>query len=152
MAINYRVMNCEPRHVFEVLANGWVYPSWVVGASRMRDVDEGWPQPGSQIHHSVGVWPMLLDDTTSVLEWDPPRHAMLKARAWPIGEADVEIDVRERGTASNVRMIEDAISGPARFVPGPVRDAATHARNSETLRRLAYLAEGLAKNERRTTK
>ena len=60
--------------------------------------------------------------------------------------------MRERGTASNVRMIEDVVSGPARFVPGPVRDAATHARNSETLRRLAYLAEGLAKNERRTTK
>ena len=48
MAVNYRVMNCEPRHVFDVLANGWVYPSWVVGASRMRDVDEGWPRPGTR--------------------------------------------------------------------------------------------------------
>jgi hypothetical protein len=148
MATNYRVMKCEPRHVFEVLANGWVYPSWVVGASRMRDVDEGWPQPGTRIYHSFGVWPMLVNDTTSVLEWDPPRHALLKARGWPIGEAHVAIDVRERGGISNVRMVEDAISGPARLIPGPARDAAIHTRNSETLRRLAYLAEGYAKNER----
>jgi hypothetical protein len=148
MAVNYRVMQCEPRHVFDVLANGWVYPSCVVGASRMRDVDEGWPQPGTAIHHSFGVWPMLLDDTTSMLEWDPPRHAMMKARGWPIGEAHVTIDVRERSGVSNVRMIEDVVSGPARLIPGPVRETGTHARNSETLRRLAYLAEGYAKNER----
>jgi hypothetical protein len=148
MAVNYRVMNCEPRHVFDVLAKGWVYPSWVVGASRMRDVDEGWPRPGTNIHHSFCAWPMLLDDTTSMLEWDPPRHALIKALGWPIGEAHVAIDVRERGGISNVRMVEDVISGPARFIPGPARDAATHARNAETLRRLAYLAEGYAKNER----
>jgi hypothetical protein len=148
MAVNYRMMNCEPRHVFDVLADGWVYPSWVVGASRMRDVDAGWPRPGTKIHHSFGVWPMLLNDATSMLEWDPPRHALLKARGWPIGEAHVAIDVRQRGAISNVRMVEDVVSGPARFIPGPAREAATHARNSETLRRLAYLAEGYAKNER----
>ena len=27
----------------------------------------GWPQVGSRIHHSVGLWPALLDDTTHVL-------------------------------------------------------------------------------------
>jgi hypothetical protein len=144
MAVNYRVMTCEPRHVFEVLADGWLYPSWVVGASRMRDIDESWPLPGAEIHHSFGVWPMLLDDMTSMLEWDPPRHALIKARGWPIGEAHVAIDVRERAGISNVRLTEDITAGPARFVPKPIRDAATHARNTETLRRLAYLAEGHA--------
>ena len=58
------------------------------------------------------------------------------------------IDVRESGGISNVRMIEDVIAGPARFVPRPARDAAIHARNSETLGRLANLAEGYAKNGR----
>ncbi len=148
MAVNYRVMNCEPGYVFDVLADGWLYPSWVVGASRMREVDAEWPLPGSTIHHSFGVWPMLLNDRTSMLEWDPPRHALMKARSWPIGEAHVTIDVRESGGISNVRMIEDVIAGPARFVPRPARDAAIHARNSETLGRLANLAEGYAKNGR----
>lgn len=148
MAVNYRVINCEPRFVFEVLANGWAYPSWVVGAARIRDVDDGWPQPGAEIHHSFGIWPALLNDRTSMLEWDPPRHALMKARGWPIGEAHVAIDVRERSGVSNVRMIEDITAGSARFVPKLARDTATHARNTETLRRLAYLAEGYAHRDK----
>ena len=43
MAINHRTMSCPPESVFAVLADGWLYPSWVVGASRMRDVDPAWP-------------------------------------------------------------------------------------------------------------
>ena len=71
MAVNHAVFDCPPERVFEVLADGWLYPSWVVGASRMRAVDATWPAPDNAIHHSAGVWPALLDDTTSVLEWDP---------------------------------------------------------------------------------
>jgi len=35
--------------VFDILADGWLYPVWVVGASHLRDVDTGWPQPGSRL-------------------------------------------------------------------------------------------------------
>ena len=142
MAVNYRTMDCSPERVFAVLADGWLYPGWVVGASRMRSVDKAWPAEGSVIHHSVGAWPALIDDTTSVLEWDPPRHALLKARGWPIGEAHVAIDVRTRGHGCVVRITEDAVAGPGRYLPGILRDAAIRVRNEETLRRLAYLAEG----------
>ncbi len=145
MAINYRLMSCTPTEVFEVLADGWLYPSWVVGASRMREVDDAWPSPGSRLHHSVGVWPLLIDDTTSVLELDAPRHLLLKARGWPLGEAHVAIDVRERPAGCVVRITEDAVAGPMRFLPGPVLHSMVHARNVETLRRLAYLAEGAAR-------
>ena len=142
MAENYRTMNCPPESVFAVLADGWLYPSWVVGASRMRDVDAAWPTAGSAIHHSVGVWPALINDTTSVLEWDPPRHALFKARGWPIGEAHVAVDVKPRGTGCVVRITEDATAGPGRFVPAVLRDPAIKLRNMETLHRLALLAEG----------
>lgn len=54
-----------------MLADGWLYPSWVVGASRMREVDVKWPASRSRIHHSVGVWPALIDDHTKVLESIP---------------------------------------------------------------------------------
>ena len=142
MAENYRTMNCPPENVFAVLADGWLYPSWVVGASRMRDVDAAWPAAGSAIHHSVGVWPALIDDTTSVLEWDPPRHALFKARGWPIGEAHVTVDVKPRGTGCVVRITEDATAGPGRLVPALLRAPAIRLRNVETLHRLALLAEG----------
>ena len=144
MAVNYRPMSCTPEQVFAVLENGWLYPTWVVGASRMRDVDAIWPAVGSRLHHSVGVWPALLDDTTSVLEWQAPRHAMLKARGWPIGEAHVSIDVHDHQNGCLVRMTEDVVAGPARLFPTTLSDLAIRYRNSETLRRLAYLAEGHA--------
>jgi hypothetical protein len=38
--------------------------------------------------------------------------------------------------------VEDAAEGPGMLVPKPVRDILIHSRNVETLRRLAYLAEG----------
>ena len=144
MAVNHAFFTCPPERVFEVLADGWLYPTWVVGASRMRAVDAAWPAPGSAIHHSVGVWPALLDDTTSVLEWDPPRHALFTARGWPIGVAHVAIDVRERAGESGclVRLTEHAVAGPARFIPKPIADAGLRVRNTETLQRLGFLAEG----------
>ena len=54
--------------VWSVLADGWSYANWVVGTARVRMVEDGWPAPGRRIHHSVGVWPLLLNDTTAVLE------------------------------------------------------------------------------------
>jgi hypothetical protein len=108
MSINYRRLQCAPERVFEVLADGWVFPSWVVGASRMRYVDDAWPSPGTQLHHSFGVWPVLLDDETTMLEWDPPRHAVMQPKGWPIGEALVTIDVKPRRDGCVVRIMEKA--------------------------------------------
>ncbi|WP_233205868.1 SRPBCC family protein [Cryobacterium sp. Y82] len=110
----------------------------------MRNVDASWPDVGSQVHHSVRIWPALLDDTTSVLEWHSPRHVMLKARGWPIGEAHVSIDIQDTENGCLVRLTEDVIAGPARLVPTPLGDLAIAYRNTETLHRLAYLAAGHA--------
>jgi uncharacterized protein YndB with AHSA1/START domain len=141
MAVRRR-LNCSPAQVFAVLGDGWLYPLWVVGASRMRDVDEGWPAPGAKLHHSFGTWPLLIDDTTEVLELEPDRRLVLEARGWPVGSARVEITVEEAGGGSLVSIAEDVSDGPARLVPQPVRVAGIDVRNRETLRRLAYLAEG----------
>lgn len=142
MARNIRKLRCSAEAVFEVLGDGWLYPSWVVGASRMRDVDRDWPQRGARLRHSVGVWPVLLNDSTSVDEWQPPHRMVLTARGWPIGEARVSITAEAISDGCVVRMVEDAISGPARFVPRVLTDAVIRWRNAETLHRLAYLAEG----------
>ena len=141
MAVQRR-LNCSPEQVFAVLRDGWTYPVWVVGASRMRSVDEGWPAPGTKLHHSFGVWPLLLNDTTEVLELDPGHRLVLEAGGWPIGNARVEITVEAAADGSLVSMAEDVSDGPARLVPQPVRVAGIDVRNRETLRRLALLAEG----------
>ncbi|MCE7482921.1 MULTISPECIES: SRPBCC family protein [Microbacterium] len=144
MSRNVRRMNCPPDAVFRVLADGWLYPSWVVGASRMRDVDAAWPQPGAQLHHSVGVWPALIDDTTSAVTWDPPHRMVMTARGWPLGEARVMIDVKPFGSGCLVRIQEEAVSGPAKAIPRVISDVLLQQRNAETLHRLAYLTEGFA--------
>ncbi|BDI21954.1 SRPBCC family protein [Herbiconiux sp. L3-i23] len=142
MATNTAYIDAAPEAVFVVLGDGWLYPNWVVGASRMRDVDESWPSEGAKLHHSFGTWPVLLDDNTEMLEWDPPRRAVLQARGWPIGEARVVIRVQARGAGCVVRIDEDAAEGPGRLVPKVIRDLGLRLRNRETLHRLAYLVEG----------
>jgi len=137
-----RRLKCSPEKVFAVLQDGWLYPLWVVGASRMRSVDEGWPAPGTKLHHSFGAWPLLINDTTEVLEMQPGRRLVLEARGWPIGSARVEITVEAAGDGSLVSIAEDVSDGPARLVPQPLRVAGIDGRNHETLRRLALLAEG----------
>lgn len=130
-----------PEDVFAVLSDGWLYATWVVGASRIRDVDVTWPDPGSSIHHSVGVWPLILDDTTGVVECVPDRRLVLRARSWPAGEAHVDIELTPTADGCSVTITEDAVSGPAKAIPGPVRDVLLGARNGESLQRLAFLAE-----------
>ncbi len=142
MSTTSRSIAATPEQVWSVLADGWLYPLFVVGASRMREVDDPWPAVGSRLHHSVGSWPLLLDDTTEVLEVEEHRRLLLRARAWPAGEAHVELTLRADGPSTLVTIVEQATSGPGALVPKPVQDVQLHARNVETLLRLAFVVEG----------
>jgi len=141
MQTTSRILDTDIDTVWSVLGDGWLYPLFVVGASRMREVDDAWPSPGSKLHHSVGSWPALLDDDTEVLDADPPHRLRLRARAWPSGEAEVEFTLEAQGTGTLVELSEDAVAGPGALVPTVVRHPLLLWRNTETLRRLAYVAE-----------
>jgi len=148
MSTTSRLVEATPEQVWSVLADGWLYPLFVVGAARMREVDDTWPASGSRLHHSVGSWPVLVDDTTEVLEVDEGRRLLLLARAWPAGQAHVEIVLEPSGSkpgSTVVTMVENATAGPGALVPKPLQDPQLHLRNVETLRRLAYLVEGRAR-------
>ncbi len=129
--------------VWEVLSDGWSYANWVVGAARVRDVDADWPAAGTRVHHSFGVWPLLIQDFNRVESVTPPQDLVLTARGWPAGEAHVHLSVQPDGPELCVVTItEDAVSGPAKLIPAAVRRVLIAPRNRETLNRVAMLAEG----------
>jgi uncharacterized protein YndB with AHSA1/START domain len=143
--VNKARVDATPDEVWQVLADGWLYPLWVVGATRMRAVDKDWPTVGSRIHHSVGVWPLVVNDETRVLELGPGRRLVLRASAWPVaGDADVTIELEPDDGGTTVEMREDVVSGPGTLIPRPLRRPGIAFRNAESLKRLALLAEGRA--------
>src|SRR4051812_9498647 len=117
MSHNSRLIDCRPEDVFAVLADGWSFANWVVGSVRIRDVEPTWPAVGSKIHHSVGVWPVLIDDHSEVEHVEPPHFLQLKVRAWPTGEGRVAIRCESQQGMALVTIEEDAESGPASLVP-----------------------------------
>jgi uncharacterized protein YndB with AHSA1/START domain len=138
---NECLIEADVEDVFAVLTDGWLYSAWVVGASKIRDVDEPWPEVGGKIHHSVGAWPLLVHDTTSVLEYEPLRRLKLRIRVWPAGHGEVEFRAEPDPGGCRVVMIESATSGPWSLVPDPIADLMLSPRNDETLGRLKLLAE-----------
>lgn len=126
--------------VFAVLADGWSYAGWVVGAAHIREVDPGWPGTGTRIHHSVGGWPLAVQDVTTVLDVDPPRMLELEARLWPLGAARIRLELAERHDGAEITMSEEAVKGPTALLPAQVQSFYLTPRNRESLRRLADLA------------
>lgn len=131
------VIAAPPERVWAVLADGWTYAGWVVGASHVRAVDPGWPEVGARIHHSVGLWPLVVNDTTEVTDVVPGRVLELDARTWPVGVARVRLELtRTDQGGTKVVMSEHVARGPAKFLPGPVQAALLIPRNRESLSRL----------------
>ena len=141
MAETCRTIHAPPQRVFAVLADGWSYASWVVGAAHIRDVDDGWPAVGTRVHHQVGPWPLSLKDQTSVRTVENSRLLELDAHAWPLGAARVRLELRPDGADSTrVVMTEELSSGPGRLLPRRVQSLILKPRNNEALRRLDDLA------------
>jgi uncharacterized protein YndB with AHSA1/START domain len=136
-----RDIAATPEQIFAVLADGWLLPLWVVGATHIRQVDDGWPAAETRVHHQVGAWPLMISDTTAVVSCEPPRSLVLQARAWPVGEARVELDIEAADGGARVRMAEAPTHGTARLLDNPLQRRVLAARNRESLARLAALAE-----------
>ena len=97
------------RQAWDVMADGWTYSQWAVGNSRMRAVDPHWPEPGSAIHHSIGVWPVVIDDGTVSQECVFERRLVLLAKRGPFGAARI--------TLTLVDMAVSAVELPCRRWP-----------------------------------
>lgn len=126
--------------VFAILADPARYAEWVVGASRVRDADSAWPAPGSKLHHSVGVEPVTIDDSTEVVECLEPERLVLLAHLGPLGSFRVELELRDDGDSTHLTMHEVAVEGLSKRAE-PVTSAGVAVRNTISLGRLKELAE-----------
>lgn len=100
------------------------------------------PEAGS-IRHSIGIWPLVIDDATIVEESEPPHRLVLCARLGPMGAARITMLLHEIPQGCRIEMIEVPVEGPMSLVPDSVALAAAYPRNKECLLRLAALAERL---------
>ena len=136
-----RTINTTPERIFAVLADGWSYASWVVGAAHIRDVDTGWPAVGSRVHHRVGPWPLQINDETVVRAVEPGKVLELDAKMWPLGAAIVRIRLEPvSATSTRVHIAETLTKGIGRLLPDAVQTLLLRPRNVEGLRRLDDIA------------
>jgi len=137
-----RTFACPPEDVVAVLSDGWLYGLWVVGATRIRAVEERWPEEGQRLHHSTGPWPIHLDDRTTVVVSDLPDRLVLTARGWPWGQARIDIRLEPVDGGTRVVMWEDVITGVMLLVPKPLRAMLLRPRQKECLHRLEQIVLG----------
>jgi uncharacterized protein YndB with AHSA1/START domain len=141
VAENEIVIRASREQVFRVLADPDSYAEWVVGAERVRDADSAWPEPGSRLHHSTGIGPLTIDDSTEVVAVAEPERLELLASLGPLGSFRVDLHLTETSDGStHVTMEEHPVAGISKAA-GPVGDAAGRVRNKLSLARLKALAE-----------
>ena len=133
-------MPVAPEAVWEALADAANYGDWVVGSKRIRAADPAWPAPGSRFHHTVGVGPLSLDDHTESLEADPPSLLRMRAKARPLGTAQVTLELTPSDGGTFVRMTENPDGLSSVLGLNPLVHLATMVRNAESLRRLEEIA------------
>jgi uncharacterized protein YndB with AHSA1/START domain len=130
------VLPAPPARAFAVLENPRSFERLVAGARRIRRFDPRWPDQGTVIHHTVGVPPLLVRDTTEVIEVEPPRLLRLEARIWPAGTLQVQFEFSPCPEGCRLVVREEPSSGPIGWpVVRDVARLAIRARNLEICRR-----------------
>jgi uncharacterized protein YndB with AHSA1/START domain len=142
VAYTSRELGASPSQAFAALVDPQTYPQWLVGTNRIRDVDDTWPQRGSQFHHVVGVGPIRIADATEVLDIEPDALLRLRVRARPLIAAVVTFRVVGADHTCVVSIEEEPALRTIGNIVRPVMDPAIHVRNHRSLGRLAAVVEG----------
>jgi hypothetical protein len=88
----------------------------------------------------MGGWPVVLAGSAEVTTSAPGRELALHGRT-PFGGVDVRVRIDDTATGCVLEITEDVVSGLGRLVPARVRAGVIGARNVETQRRLALVAQ-----------
>jgi hypothetical protein len=137
MAVNRRFVPYPPAAVFAVLRDGFSYERWVVGTTKIQDVDPAWPQAGTRLHYQLGRKPARKDDETRALAYQPDQLLELEAVGRPFGTVRIEFWVEAVRGGSLISLTEHPNKGLAKLLMhNRVVDLLIWLRNLETLRRL----------------
>jgi uncharacterized protein YndB with AHSA1/START domain len=135
MATTTRDIPALPERIWAVLAEPTRYAEWVVGTKGVHGSDGDWPARDARFHHTVGIGPLHLHDSTSVLESEPPCRLVLRVRVRPLGHARVVLELTPSEVGTRVVMTEEPTS-PLASLGQKILEPVIHARNVEALRRL----------------
>jgi len=135
-SVTRRHLNAPAEQVFDVLLDPTAYVEWVVGAHKLRAIDDDWPAPGSAFHHQLAKSSGGVKDKTVLVSFDRPKSIVLKAYARPAGIADVAIQVMPANGGCIVTIEEKLAAESGRSALNPVLRPLLHLRNVESLRRL----------------
>ena len=141
MAVTTIEIAANPDRVFDILADAQCYAEWVVGTKEVRRSDPGFPAKGESFYPRVGFGPMVVDGTTTVLKSARPRTVVLHARARPVADAIVTLELDGFGSGTVVTMREEPAGPAALRIAQRLGDPLLHRRNATSLRRLKALAE-----------
>lgn len=126
--------------VFNLLADPTTYPDWLVGAQRIRSVDDQFPDPGAKFEHSVGPTKQTtVDDETAVVESHGHRQLILEVHVGPL-RGEVEFDLRKRGNDATDVVMRERPTGPGLLLT-PLLRPALALRNQRSMRQLAQIAQ-----------
>ena len=143
MSVNEIRIDAPPAAVFDVLADPRSYARWVVGSRAIRAADTAWPAPGAAFDHAQGVGPLVLKDSTCVLESVHPRLLRLRVQTRPISVAHVTLLLEEEEDGgTRVEMREGPADLRSHLTMNLLTQPLMRLRNAESLRRLKRLAEG----------
>jgi uncharacterized protein YndB with AHSA1/START domain len=141
MAKNSIYLDAPVDSAYETLLDPLCYPEWVVGAKKIRAVDEGWPQVGSSFHHKVRV---AGRDRSEMLENEPGRRVVLKVFARPVLVAIVSLDLDRAGSGTNVTMTEEPAPDTLMRKIKLLIDPLVYLRNTFALRSFKKVVEARA--------
>ena len=140
MAHVCRHFDAAPEDVFAVIAEPRTYPDWLVGALKIRDVDANWPSPGSSFHHVVGVPPLVMADSTTVMDIEPNRSLVLHVKARPFVSGRVTFRITGDGDDGCILSLEEEPKvRTLGNIVRPLMDPLTHVRNQRSLERMEPL-------------
>lgn len=130
--------------VFGALVRAETYPQWLVGCRSVDAVDENWPEVGSRFRHRFGVvGPIVIPDSTEVLEIEDDRRLVLEVRARPMGRGRATFELEDEADADGCRVTRitmDEVPLGSLAALTPLLDPLIESRNIASLNALvAYL-------------
>lgn len=135
MATVQTTIDAPVAEVWDALVDVRTYPRWLIGARRIRRVDDGWPAPGTAFHHEVGLGgPFTIRDSTRAEAVEDGRRLELDVRARPLLRANVTFDLRATPGGTEVTL-EEHPTGWHRVL-APVLAPLVMARNRASLEKL----------------